>query len=122
VYKNKLNDYGRMVDGIVRDIQNNHWQFEGPEGDLHLLSVDKGFTLGYAKLCISCSRNVERWVTLDIVGPPGADFPPDLQQKIESTLTQYISERYPDEHLALRACVGRSEIAQSEDLLIGIHS
>lgn len=122
VYKDKLNDRGRMVDAIVKDVRNNCWQFDGPEGDLHLMTVDKGFTLGYAKLCISCSRNVERWFTLDIVGPSGADFPPDLQQQIEAKLRSYISERYPDEYLALRAYIGRSELAQSQDTLVGVHS
>jgi hypothetical protein len=122
VYKDKLNDRGRMVDAIVKDVRNNCWQFDGPEGDLHLMTVEKGYTLGYAKLCISCSRNVERWITLDIVGPSGADFPPDLQQQVEAKLMSYISERYPDEYLALRAYIGRSELAQSLDTLVGVHS
>lgn len=122
VYKDKLNDRGRLVDSIVKDVFNNCWQFEGPEGDLHLMHVEKGYTLGYAKLCISCSRNVERWITLDIVGPSGADFPPDLQEQIEARLTQYISEKHPDEYLALRAYIGRSELAQSQDTLVGVHS
>jgi len=122
VYKDKLNDRGRLVDSIVKDVMNNCWQFEGPEGDLHLMTVEKGYTLGYAKLCISCSRNVERWITMDIVGPSGADFPSNLTEQIEAKLTQYISEKHPDEYLALRAYIGRSELAQSQDTLVGVHS
>lgn len=122
VYKDKLNDRGRVVDGVVKDVRNNCFQFDGPEGDLHLMTVEKGYTLGYAKLCISCDRNLERWFTMDIVGPAGADFPPDLQTAIEARLSSYISERYPDDYLALRAYVGRSELAQSQDTLVGVHS
>ena len=122
VYKDKLNDQAKLVDQIVEVLQNNCFTFEGPEGDLHVMKVDEGNTLGYVKLAVSCSRNIERWITLDIVGPPAADFPHNLQEQIQATLMQYVADRYPDEYLALRAYVGRSELAQALDILIGDNS
>lgn len=119
VYKDKLNDRAKLVDQIVSVLESVHFTFAGPEGDLHVMKIPEGNTLGYVKLAVSCSRNIERWITLDIVGPSGADFPPNLQDQIQATLMQYVADRYPDEYLALRAYVGRSELAQALDILIG---
>ena len=122
VYKDVLNDSATLVDDLIARIERSCFTFAGPEGDLHVMKIDRGRTLGYVKVSISCDRHVERWTTLDIAGPPGADFPVNLQQSIEARLTAFISERQPDDYLALRAYVGRSELAQSEDSLLEVYS
>jgi hypothetical protein len=122
VYKDRLNDQARVVDQVVADLNQSCHTFTGPEGDLHLLKLETGITLGYVKIAVTGSQNVERWITLDIIGPPDSDFPSDLTEQIEATLVRYMSERFPDDYLALRAYVGRSDLARSIDLIIGENS
>lgn len=122
VYKDRLNDQARVVDQVVADLNQSYHTFAGPEGDLHLLKVENDVTLGYAKIAVTGSQNVERWLTLDIIGPTDSDFPSDLNEQIEATLVRYMSERFPDDYLALRAYVGRSDLAKAVDILIGDNS
>lgn len=122
VYKDRLNDQARVVDQVVADLQQSYHKFDGPEGDLHLLKVENDITLGYAKIAVTGHQNVERWLTLDIIGPTDSDFPTDLTEQIEATLVRYMSERFPDDYLALRAYVGRSDLAKAIDVMIGENS
>jgi len=122
VYKDRLNDQARVVDQVVTELQQSCHTFTGPEGDLHLLKVENDITLGYAKIAVTGNQNIERWLTLDIIGPTDSDFPSDLTEQIEATLVRFMAERFPDDYLALRAYVGRSDLARSIDAIIGDNS
>lgn len=117
-YKDQLNEHGRMVDEVIVALNNSFHEFQGPEGDLHVLKIDTGYTLGYVKLCVSHHNNVERWTTLDITGPESSDFPPEFQSRIEAALMKFVADRFPDDYLALRAYIGRSDMARAEDIII----
>ena len=116
LYRHTLNHGSSHVKTMLGEINRRHFEFDGPEGRLHVLKVDHAFVLGHVHISLEGSGLYDT-TTLDIIGPTGSDFPEDFNKQIHDTLTQYLLENHPELDVILTVRARRSEVTQSEDVI-----
>lgn len=118
VYRQKLNESVTLADHVVKFLEAQHFEVQGPEGYLQIVKTGPGYTLGQVDIYITVN-NIHKHVVLDVVGPPGADFPFDITKMVEKKIILSISQQFQQiENIDMAVFVNRSDIAKAEDALL----
>jgi hypothetical protein len=114
-YKYQLNDWSCMAKVLITELEKGYFDFLGPEGLIHLLKVNSGDTLGQVFIEIRTSEY--QYTTLDLVGPEGADYPPEFAEMIKQHLSNYLRNKYQDIAFEMFVSLRQSELSQAMEVL-----
>lgn len=110
-YRHSLNNNTSLIKRLKQELLRGHFTFNGPEGEIHLLSIDKGEVLGHVLVSLDDGAGLYADLTLDLVGPPSSDFPDSFEEKITERLNDYLQDNHPGLTIGINVRVRRSELA-----------
>lgn len=119
--RHKLNHNVTILRLTAQEIDKMVMVFKGPECDLHVLKVDSGDTLAQVRIFLDDKQGLLDQTVLDIVGPPGSDFPECFDEEIEHEIQATLQSQYPTLDVDINVKIRRSELAMAREALYERH-
>lgn len=117
-YKYSLNDSDWVARDLVDELARSYFSFNGPEGDLHLLQIGEGLTVGQADIYIEVMGGTPKKCTLDIVGTNDAAWPDGLSNEIKAEVSSMLHRLHPDALFDIKVLIRRSDLAIATESLL----
>lgn len=119
-YRFAINSSSWVAKMMLDSIENLYLSFLG-DGDqsVHVLSVEQGPALAHAKVILDLFDGGHYHTELDIVGPEGATFAADLNDRIAEDLTEALKEKYPEALFEITVMIRPSDLHTAQAVLNG---
>lgn len=116
--ESQLNPTSLVMTHLEREMKALCITYPTSEGDIHVLSIGNGFTLGHVNVTLNDGR-IYRTFTLDIIGPEGSPLPTDLNLRLRDTFLDkfYTELSTPDSTLQITFDVIKSTYSEALDAL-----
>lgn len=117
-YKHSLNQDSTILNEMIEYLDKSFYAFRSPEGELRLFKAENGDTIAHVQVILQFPNELSSYTTLDLTGPPDADYPDGLEKDIESTLTEELQMKWPDSVFTVTVRLRKSELALAKEALI----
>jgi hypothetical protein len=111
LYKYRLNANHSTVKRAAAELTRHHFEFEGPEGTLHVLHTDTREVAAHVHIGIGDSSGLYQTLTLDVLGPYDVDFPYDFKEQLTRRFTECLFDNHPEIEWQLSVNLTRSDYA-----------
>lgn len=117
-YKHSLNADSSTLLAMIEQIDKSYYTFMSDEGELRVLKLDTGDTLAYVQVIVEFPNELVSYTTLDLIGPPDADYPDTLSEEIQVAVMEDLSIKWPEAQFTITVRIRKSELASAKEALL----
>ena len=117
-YKHTRNPDAAILEEVIQNVEKSFNTFKSSEGDLHLMKVEDADTLAQVNVIITLPNELTSYTTLDLTGPPDADYPSTLEEDIAFAIKADILTKWPELVFDLVIRIRKSELALAKEALL----
>lgn len=117
-YKHSLNADSSTLLEMIQQIDKSYYTFMSEEGELQLLKLETGDTLAHVQVILEFPNELVSYTTLDLTGPPDADYPETLTEEIQVAIMEDLMIKWPQAEVAVTVRIRKSELASAKEALL----